>query len=126
MAEAVVVNSHRQRMAAHMASNASLPPIAYMAFGDGGHSANLTPLIPNVAATGLAHELLRKPLAVIQQSDAYSVTGKGVLENGELVGYAISEAALFDSAGQLVALKTFAPKIKEADERYEVLMTLRF
>lgn len=126
MAEAITSNAYRRRVAKHMADNSPLPPMAYMAFGDGGHNADLTPKAPNADAPGLAHELLRKPLATITQEDLYSVTGKGVLEATELVGARISEAALLDANGQICGLKTFAPKLKEGDERYEISIKLRF
>lgn len=126
MAEAVVVNTYRQRIAARMAGGAQLAPVAYMAFGDGGHNADLTPKAPSASATALNHEILRKPLAAITQEDLYSVTGKGAVEANEVVGAGISEAALIDANGKLVGLKTFAPKFKENDERYEISIKLRF
>ncbi len=126
MAEAVVVNTYRQRIAARMAGGASLAHIVYMAIGDGGHNADMTPKAPSANATSLNHEILRKPLAAITQEDLYSVTGKGTVEANEIVGASISEAALIDSNGQLVGLKTFAPKHKESDERYEISIKLRF
>ena len=126
MAEAITVDAYRKRLAKHMADNTALPPIAFMAFGDAGHNADLTPKPPSAAALGLAHEILRKPLAAITQEDAFSTTGKGVIEASELVGARISEAALIDANGQLVGLKNFAPKLKESDERYEISIKLRF
>lgn len=126
MAEAVTSNAYRRRMAKHMADNSPLPPIAFMAFGDGGHNADLTPKAPDADVSALRHELLRKPLATITQEDLYSVTGKGVVAKPELVGARISEAALLDAAGQICALKTFAPKIKESDESYEMSVQLRY
>ncbi len=126
MAEAITVNAYRQRIAARMAGGASLAPIAYMAFGDGGHNPDMTPKPPSSSATSLNHEVLRKPLSSITQEDLYSVTGKGTVEANEIVGASISEAALIDSNGQLVGLKTFAPKYKESDERYEISIKLRF
>ena len=126
MAEAITVNAYRQRIAARMAGGASLAPIAYMAFGDGGHNPDMTPKPPSSSATSLNHEVLRKPLSSITQEDLYSVTGKGVLEAAELVGARISEAALLDANGQICGLKTFAPKLKEGDERYEISIKLRF
>ena len=49
------------------------------------------------------------------------------IETGELPpGAILSEAALIDANGQLVGLKTFAPKFKENDERYEISIKLRF
>ena len=126
MAEAVVVNTYRQRIAARMAGGAQLAPVAYMAFGDGGHNADLTPKAPSARATALNHEILRKPLAAITQEDLYSVTGKSAVEANEVVGAGISEAALIDANGQLVGLKTFAPKFTANDERYEISIKPRF
>jgi len=126
MAEAVTVNAYRQRLAAHMAGGAPLAPIAYMAFGDGGHNPDMTPKPPSQTATALYHEVLRKPLASITQEDVFSATGKGMVEANEIIGAAVSEAALIDANGNIVGIKTFAPKHKEADERYEISIKLRF
>lgn len=126
MAEAVLLNSHRQRVAAAMAGGAPLSPVAYMAFGNGGHNANNEAIAPNVDATALNNEVLRKPLASISQSDVFSTLGKGVVDVSELNDIAISEAALIDGSGQLIAIKTFAPKYKEPDERYEVSIKIRY
>ena len=126
MAEAITLDAYRKRLAKHMADNTALPPIAYMAFGDGGHNADLTPKAPSAGAVALVHEVLRKPLAAITQEDAFSTTGKGVIDASELIGARISEAALLDANGQLVGLKNFAPKLKESDERYEISIKLRF
>lgn len=126
MAEAVTANAYRKRVAKHMADGSVLPPIAFIAFGDGGHNADLSPKAPNADASGLVRELLRKPLAAIVQEDLFSVTGVGSVEKPELNGARISEAALLDSAGNLVGLKNFAPKVKESDERYELSIKLRF
>lgn len=126
MAEAITVDSYRQRIAARMANGAALAHAAYMAFGDGGHNADLTPKAPSKSATSLSHEVLRKPLASLGQEDPFSVTGKGVIEANELVGVRISEAAILDANGMLIGVKNFAPKLKESDERYEISIKLRF
>ena len=44
----------------------------------------------------------------------------------ELVGETISEAGLVDAAGNLLAIKNFAPKIKENDEQYEIKVKLNY
>lgn len=126
MAEAIVVDAFRRRLAARMAGGAAVPAIAFMAFGTGGHDANNQPIAPSASATALRREVLRKPLAAITQEDLFSCTGKGSIEAGEAVGQAISEAALVDANGQIVGIKTFAPKFKEGDERYEISVKLRF
>lgn len=124
-AEAVLLTQFREKVAAHIAGKGTLKPIKFMAFGDGGHRSDGTVIPPSEAQTELKHEVLRKPLAVIKQEDLLSATGSGVIEKDELVGTALSEAALVDEEGDLVAIKNFAPKLKEADERYDVAILVR-
>lgn len=127
MAEAITVNAYRQRLARAMAGGAVLKPIRFMAFGDGGHDPEtLKAIVPDPTQATLNHELLRKPLADVTHEDPLSVTGRGVVDYDELIGRAISEAALIDADGQIVGIKNFAPKIKESDERYETSVKLRF
>lgn len=127
MAEAITTNRYRQHLARAMAGSESLQPIRFMAFGDGGHNpTTLQPIAPDPAQTALRHERLRKPLASITHEDSYSVTGMGAVDYSELIGVAISEAALIDASGALVGIKNFSPKIKEGDERYETSVKLRF
>lgn len=125
-AEAVLLKSFRERIAAHMAGKGTLYPIKYIAYGDGGHNSNLQPISPSEDATALQHEVLRKKVAAVRQDDSLSVTGKGTIENNELIGTQLSEAALVDSQGNLIGIKTFAPKVKEADERYQIEIKVRF
>ena len=61
----------------------SLPPVAYMAFGDGGCDDEGEPIQPTEDQTAL-------------------------------VGQTINEAALVDSDGDAVAIKTMYPKRKDA------------
>lgn len=126
MAEAITVKGYRKRLAAAMAGGAPLKKVKFMAFGDGGHNADLTAKAPSDEQEALNHEVLRKTLAAIAQEDLFSVTGRGALEANELIGLRISEAALLDEDGKLIGLKNFAPKIKESDERYEISIKLRF
>lgn len=133
MSEAVTLNAYRRRMAAHMAGNGTQPPIAYMAFGDGGHNANNTAKAADVEATALFHEVFRKPLAGITQADLYSTLGKGTITPAELAGAdflegvpVISEAALVDANGDLCGIKTFAPKYMDGEEGYAISLTIRF
>ena len=125
MSEATVVNGFRNRIAVHLDNGTALLPIGYMAFGDGGHNEDLTPNTPAQSATALNHEVLRKPIGSITHPDDYSVTGTCTINRDELVGVQLSEAGLLDTAGNLIALKFFAPKVKEDDERYDISLTMR-
>ncbi|MCY1298623.1 hypothetical protein D9M70_481170 [compost metagenome] len=126
MAEAITVKGYRKRLAAAMAGGAPLKKVKFMAFGDGGHNADLTAKAPSDEQEALNHEVLRKVLTAVAQEDLFSVTGRGVLEANEVIGLRISEAALLDEDGKLIGLKNFAPKVKEPDERYEISIKLRF
>jgi len=126
MAEAVIVNQFRERLAKHMFDGTALPKVKYMAFGDGGHKADLTPKAMDPARTSLYNERLRKQLSNVLQEDAMSVTGVGRIESNELVGVKISEVGLLDESGYLIGYRCFSPKIKDADETYEVEIKIRF
>ena len=125
MAEAITTNNFRQRIAKHFFDGSALPQATQMAFGDGGHVGN-TPKPADGNQTSLVHELLRKPLAAITQEDIYSLTGTGRIEASDLVGISISEAALLDSAGNVLGFRNFAPKVKESDETYDIKIKLKF
>ncbi len=125
-AEAVVLTSFREKIAAHMAGKGTLKPIAYMAFGVGGHREDGSVIPPSEKQTALNDERLRKPLTVITQEDTLSVTGRAVIEKSEMNELPLSEAALVDADGAMIAVKNFAPKVKEADERYECAILVRF
>lgn len=126
MAEAVTTYDFRKRLARHFYNGDSVPQMAQMAFGDGGHDSDGKPVSPDASKTSLNNELLRKDLASIYQEDDFSVTGSGRISKSELVDADISEAGLLDSDGNLLGFKNFAPKAKESDEEYEINIKLKF
>jgi hypothetical protein len=127
MSEAVTHDGFRRRVAAHMAGNGELKPIAFIAFGDGGHNPDNTAKPTNSSAEALYHEVFRKPISALIQEDLLSATGKGVVETSEITGTdVISESALLDADGNIICSKTFAPKYLEGQESYGVNMKLRF
>lgn len=124
--DGVMLTQFRRKIAAHMAGSGVLSPAKYVAFGDGGHNADGSVVSVSEQQTGLNHEVLRKELSAIKQEDLLSFTGKGAIEKEELVGVALSEAALIDSDGDCIAVKTFPPKVIGSDERYEIAIRVRF
>lgn len=127
MAEAITSNHYRRKLATAMAGGAPIKRITHMAFGDGGWNEAAEEVVPpDPEQTGLNHELIRKALSIVTQEDVFSTTGRGVLEEHELIGYKISEAALFDEDGTIVGIKNFGPKLKESDEEYETNIKLRY
>jgi hypothetical protein len=60
--EAVVADSYRRRVAAHMAGTGVLKPIAFIAYGDGGHNPDNTakPADSGAADLSRAPDALRR------------------------------------------------------------------
>ncbi len=125
MANEIAVTAYREALAAGMrGGGAQVSPITHMAFGDGGHNAD-----GSVRASGrpqLYRELLRKPLDHVTGADSLSATGKGSVGKSELIGQALSEAALIDALGRTVAMITFPPKVKDGTDAFELDITVKF
>ena len=125
-AEAVVTLLARTKMMKARAGISPLPKIAGIAFGDGGTDSENQVPVPDGNQTELNHELLRKPM------DRYTILSdtkcryECTLEPGELTGAYISEAALYDEEGDLVAIKNFLPKGKDSDLAMTIQMDDEF
>lgn len=122
----VLLDQYRHKLADRTLTGGVIPKPTHVAFGDGGHNANLTPKDVEPDRTALFSERLRKPLFLLAQDEPGTVTGTGVVEANELVGLAVSEVALIDQDGDLIGMKTYGPKVKEYDERYEMALTIKF
>ena len=124
--EAVVTLLARTKMMKARAGILPLPKITGIAFGDGGTDSDSQVLTPDGSQTELNHELLRKPI------DRYTVLSdtkcryECTLEKGELTGAYISEAALYDEEGDLVAIKNFLPNGKDSDLEMTIQMDDEF
>lgn len=115
MADAVITLVARKKMVLARAGKIALPKIVGVAFGSGGVDAGGNVITPTSGQVGLNRELLRRPV------DGYSFLSdtkcryECTLAEGELAGEYISEAALYDEDGDLVAIKNFLPKGKDSD-----------
>lgn len=115
MADAVVTKKARNKMLRARAGEISLPRIVGFAFGDGGVDGSGTVLTPSGEQEALHSELLRKAI------DGYTILSETkcryecTLANEELAGESISEIALYDADGDLVAIKNFTSKGKDGD-----------
>ena len=91
----------------------TLPPVTHVAFGDKGVDEVGKPLVPSEGDTKLRHEVARYQIGgVVYPEDTtarYSVT----IPKDDLTGLFISEAALVDSEGDFVAIKTMYAKQKD-------------
>lgn len=113
MANSIITNKARSKMAKARAGVEPLAKIVGMAFGDGGVDGENNPTLPNMEA--LSHELLRKDIdgytAVTETCYRYSAT----LSKTELPKAVINELGLYDADGDMVAVKSFRNKIKDED-----------
>lgn len=116
MAKSVITEVRRRKMAEASHTTGTIPKITHIALGSGGVTEDgevITPLAENVQ---LNKEIVRKPYTSSQKvsETAYSYTIK--LDKDELVGKYISEMALIDEEGDVVAFSNFLSKGKDDNE----------
>lgn len=122
----VTTNIARAKFARAHKGDITLPTIAQIAFGDGGHDLGGEPIPPTGNETQVPGEFLRKPIDDTDLPISTTLRILGSLDFNEGVGKHVSAVGLYDSDGDLVALKTFSPKIKDADTRIEVQWDEKF
>ena len=121
-----VITNYRRQLLCQATSGVftdPIPPITQIAFGDGGVDGSCNPIPPIGSATTLSNERARynldaAPTFPVPTTARYVVS----IPEDELVGVAISEAALIDSTGALCAIKTMYSKTKDSG----VLFTFTF
>lgn len=112
---AIVTVKTRNKMMRSRAGEITLPKIEGMAFGNGGVDASGQVIAPDEKQETLTNELLRKPIDGYKILTETSCRYECTLEKPELAGESISEIALYDTDGDLVAIKNFMPKGKDGD-----------
>lgn len=114
----VITTVARQKLVKARAGDITLPAIVGMAFGDGGVDSSGNVITPPASQTALASELMRKALDAEgghTYPDSMTCRYKVTLSESELTGNEISEIGLYDSDGDIVAIKNFARKGKDDD-----------
>jgi len=115
MAETSVITKTRRVALCKLTSGAigAIPAVTQIAFGDGGVDTNGNPITPVETQTALKREIARYPIDgvtyPVDTTARYTVT----IPKEDLAGEKISEAALVDSSGALVAIKTMYVKQKD-------------
>lgn len=126
MSNSTTLIQARSHFARAHAGDMPLRPIVRMAFGSGGIDANGNPIPPDAAATSLNNELYRKNIESHTFPTATSVTFVCILLEDELNDTELSEVALVDSAGHIVAIKTFKRKFKDNETEIAFEWTEKF
>ena len=115
MADAVVTLKARKKMVQARAGAIALPPIVGMVFGTGGVDASGVPVVPSGNDDSLKQEIFRKEVDSYTFTDDTTCRYLCTLAVNECASEDISEIGLYDSDGDLIAVKTFKVKGKDAD-----------
>ena len=115
MADAVVTLKARKKMVQARAGAIALPPIVGMVFGTGGVDASGVPVVPSGNDDSLKQEIFRKEVDSYTFTDDTTCRYLCTLTMDECANEDISEIGLYDSDGDLIAVKTFKAKGKDAD-----------
>ena len=115
MADAVVTLKARKKMVQARAGAIALPPIVGMVFGPGGVDASGVPVVPSGNDDSLKQEIFRKEVDSYTFTDDTTCRYLCTLAVNECANEDISEIGLYDSDGDLIAVKTFKVKGKDAD-----------
>ena len=106
----IITLAGRKKMAEARAGIRAVAPIVAMAVGDGGIDENGKAKIPGDT---LNHELLRKEVESITKVSDTCYCYRLCINEDELIGCELSEKALIDSDGDIVAIMNFARKEKD-------------
>ncbi|KAJ51096.1 phage-related tail fiber protein [Clostridium tetanomorphum] len=115
MANAVTTNKAREKMVKARAGDKVLSKITHMVFGDGGIGKDGKAVPPNSLDNSLKHELLRKPIDRHNYPVSTTCRYSCKLLKNEIADKNINEMGLVDTDGDIVAIKTFGNKYKDAD-----------
>lgn len=111
----VVTMAARRKLALASAGEIALPKVIGMAFGDGGVDVSGEVIPPVEGQEALGHELYRKPIDGYTFPTETTCRYECTLSESELVGEEISEVGLYDAEGDILCIKSFKRKGKDAD-----------
>lgn len=110
---AVVTKKGKEKIIRARAGDISLPRIRWMSFGSGGVDAGGAVIPTEESETSLKEEVIKIEITEHKIQDT-TCTYTCRIEADQAVGKKISELALVDSDGDLIAIKRFLPKQKDA------------
>lgn len=104
----------------------TIPPVAYLALGDGGCGEDGEPIAPGLEQTALSHEICR--YAVEAPTFPVEATARftAIVPEGEQAGVKFSEMGLVDTENNFVAIKAMYPKQKDDDVAFSFTFDMEF
>lgn len=115
MSDCIIVHTARKKMLEARAGIRALSPIKGVAFGNGAVNESGEVIVPNAGDVALKNELLRKDIDGYEIVSDLRIRYICTLEKNDLAGEQINEVALFDTDGDIVAIKSFLNKGKDGD-----------
>lgn len=106
--------SARKKMLQARAGEIALPKIVGFVFGNGGVDESGKIIALEGEENALKNELLRKPYDTYNMLDDTTCRYECTLGETELLDVAISEIGLYDEEGDILFIKRFAKKEKDA------------
>lgn len=111
--KSVITALRRKKMAEATNSTGKIAKAEWIALGSGGTDSQGDIIPPNETAKSLASEVIRKKITKSKKTSDTSYEYYIELSESELVGEYISELALIDGDGDVIALSNFLPKGKD-------------
>lgn len=111
----VITLAARRKMLLARAGEIQLPRIVGFVFGDGGVDSSGQVIPPDENEKELRHEIMRKPYDSYSMMDETTCRYECTLSEMELSGEKISELGLYDEDGDVLVIKRFLEKGKDAD-----------
>ena len=122
MANSVTTVKAREKFAKAHGDATPVPKIAQVGWGNGGHDpATRQPTQPSGSSTSVAGEFTRKDIDGISYPVSTTLRIDVSLLKAEGNGYEVSSCGIYDTAGDLIAIKHFPPKTK--DNETEIYVT---
>lgn len=114
--KSVITKIRRKKMAEASHTTGTVAKITHIALGSGGVNADGTVIVPLAENVALKKEVVRNPYTSSTKTSDTSYEYTIKLEEDELVGTFISEMALIDEDGDVVAFSNFLAKGKDETE----------
>ena len=111
----IITKKAREKLVKARAGAIQLPKVVGMVFGDGGCNDEGAVVAPNSEQGELTNELFRKEIDNYTFPEDTTCRYECTLTESELAGKYISEIGLYDSEDDIVCIKTFTKKGKDAD-----------
>lgn len=113
--KSITTKQAKKKMALARKGDIVLPVVAGIAIGDGAEGVDGALVEPSEGDNQLKHELLRRSYSKCEKMTESCYRYRMELSAEELAGEKINEAALYDSEGDLLAIRVFSSKTKDAD-----------